>query len=60
MDRNGLPPTPVKSIGVPMPMVDGPEKISGRALYTADFYDHKNDGRRALPRVRPPISMAIK
>ncbi len=40
MDGNGLPPAPIKSIGVPMPMVDGPEKISGRALYTADFYDH--------------------
>ena len=40
MDGNGLPPTPIQSIGVPMPMVDGPEKISGRANYTADFYDH--------------------
>ena len=39
-DGNGLPPTPIQSIGVPMPMVDGPEKISGRANYTADFYDH--------------------
>jgi 4-hydroxybenzoyl-CoA reductase subunit alpha len=28
---------PVKSIGVPMPLVDGPEKVSGKALYTADF-----------------------
>jgi len=32
-------PVPVKSIGVPMPLVDGPEKVSGRALYTADFID---------------------
>lgn len=30
---------PIPSIGVPMPMVDGPEKISGRARYTADFAD---------------------
>ncbi len=39
MDGNG-PATPIRSIGVPMPMVDGPEKISGKAQYTADFYDH--------------------
>lgn len=31
--------TPVKSVGVPMPMVDGPEKISGKALYAADFVE---------------------
>ena len=28
---------PVQSIGVPMPLVDGPEKVSGKANYTADF-----------------------
>lgn len=28
---------PARSIGVPTPLVDGPEKVSGRALYTADF-----------------------
>jgi len=28
---------PVKSIGVAMPLVDGPEKVSGKASYTADF-----------------------
>ena len=39
MDGTG-PVTPIRSIGVRMPMVDGPEKISGRAQYTADFYDH--------------------
>ncbi len=39
MDGNG-PVAPIRSIGVPMPMVDGPEKISGKAQYTADFYDH--------------------
>ncbi len=30
-------PQPVRSIGVHVPMVDGPEKVSGRAKYTADF-----------------------
>ncbi len=39
MDGKG-PGAPIRSIGVPMPMVDGPEKISGKAQYTADFYDH--------------------
>lgn len=38
MDGN-VPPAPIPSIGVPMPMVDGPEKISGKAQYTSDFYD---------------------
>jgi len=28
---------PTKSIGVPQPLVDGPEKVSGKALYSADF-----------------------
>ena len=28
---------PVHSIGVKQPLVDGPEKVSGKALYTADF-----------------------
>jgi 4-hydroxybenzoyl-CoA reductase subunit alpha len=28
---------PVRSVGVPTPMVDGPEKVSGKARYTADF-----------------------
>ena len=36
---DGLPARPVQSIGVRLPMVDGPEKITGRALYTADFSD---------------------
>ena len=31
---------PIASIGVPMPMVDGPEKISGKARYTSDFQSH--------------------
>ena len=28
---------PTKSIGVRTPLVDGPEKVSGKALYSADF-----------------------
>ena len=28
---------PIRTIGVPTPLVDGPEKVSGKALYTADF-----------------------
>ena len=31
--------TPVKSIGVPHPLVDGPEKVSGDAMFSADFTD---------------------
>jgi 4-hydroxybenzoyl-CoA reductase subunit alpha len=31
---------PVRSIGGYVPMVDGPEKVSGRAKYTADFVEH--------------------
>jgi 4-hydroxybenzoyl-CoA reductase subunit alpha len=30
---------PVRSIGGYVPMVDGPEKVSGRAKYTADFIE---------------------
>ena len=29
--------TPARSIGAYVPMVDGPEKVSGRAKYTADI-----------------------
>lgn len=39
MDGNGTPPAPIPSIGEPLPMVDGPEKIAGKAQYTSDFYD---------------------
>ncbi|MHA1107656.1 MAG: 4-hydroxybenzoyl-CoA reductase subunit alpha [Alphaproteobacteria bacterium] len=31
--------TPVKTIGVPRPLVDGPEKVSGDAMFSADFTD---------------------
>ena len=36
---DAAPPRPVHSIGAYVPMVDGPEKVSGRAKYTADFVD---------------------
>ena len=39
MDGNGMPPAPIPSIGERLPMVDGPEKITGKAQYTSDFYD---------------------
>ncbi|MEE2997862.1 MAG: 4-hydroxybenzoyl-CoA reductase subunit alpha [Pseudomonadota bacterium] len=39
MDGDGVPPVPIPSIGQPLPMVDGPEKIAGKAQYTSDFYD---------------------
>ena len=39
MDGNGMPPAPIPSIGERLPMVDGPEKIAGKAQYTSDFYD---------------------
>ena len=29
-------PVPVSNIGTYVPMIDGPEKVSGRAKYTAD------------------------
>ena len=28
---------PVKSIGVPHPLIDGPDKVTGSALYAGDF-----------------------
>ncbi len=28
---------PVRTIGVPTPLIDGPEKVSGKAKYSADF-----------------------
>ena len=32
-------PQAVKSVGEYIPMVDGPEKVTGRAKYTADLLD---------------------
>ncbi|MFP6772653.1 MAG: molybdopterin cofactor-binding domain-containing protein, partial [Alphaproteobacteria bacterium] len=29
--------TPIQTIGVPQPLVDGPEKATGKAMYAADF-----------------------
>ncbi len=30
---------PVRSIGIAMPLVDGPEKVTGKAKYAADFLE---------------------
>ena len=38
---------PVRTIGGYVPMVDGPEKVSGRAKYTADLHRAGNARRRA-------------
>src|SRR5690606_8006771 len=46
---------PVKSIGVPTPLVDGPEKVSGKALFTADFVDRHALVGRIL---RSPVAHA--
>ncbi|MDJ0948589.1 MAG: 4-hydroxybenzoyl-CoA reductase subunit alpha [Alphaproteobacteria bacterium] len=46
---------PVKSIGEYVPMVDGPDKVSGRAKYTADFVD---PGALAGRILRSPYSHA--
>jgi 4-hydroxybenzoyl-CoA reductase subunit alpha len=46
---------PVKSIGVPMPLVDGPEKVSGRAMFSADFIDANEYVGRIL---RSPVAHA--
>ena len=48
-------PAPVRSIGVRMPLVDGPEKVSGKALYTADFIAQEELTGRIL---RSPVAHA--
>ena len=48
-------PAPVRSIGVRMPLVDGPEKVSGKALYTADFIARDELTGRIL---RSPVAHA--
>ena len=48
-------PAPVQSIGVAMPLVDGPEKVSGKALYTADFIGREELTGRIL---RSPVAHA--
>ena len=48
-------PVPVRSIGVRMPLVDGPEKVSGKALYTADFIARDELTGRIL---RSPVAHA--
>ena len=46
---------PVKSIGVAKPLVDGPEKVSGKAMYSADFIP---DGCLVGRIFRSPVSHA--
>ncbi len=46
---------PVKMIGVPMPLVDGPEKVSGKADYTADYIPHDHYVGRIF---RSPVAHA--
>ena len=41
MDGSVPPSGPIRSIGVPTPLVDGPEKVTGKAKFTADFYDQE-------------------
>ena len=52
---DALAPAPVRSIGVRMPLVDGPEKVSGKALYTADFIARDELTGRIL---RSPVAHA--
>ena len=47
--------SPVRSIGVPTPLVDGPEKVTGRALYSADFITGETLVGRIL---RSPVAHA--
>lgn len=42
MSARTAAPRPVRSIGEYVPMVDGPEKVSGAAKYAADFVDHSD------------------
>ncbi len=37
LERGGAAPAPAESIGVRTPLVDGPEKVAGKAMYAADF-----------------------
>ena len=46
---------PVASIGVPTPLIDGPEKVSGRARFSADFADPATLTGRIL---RAPVAHA--
>ena len=47
--------TPVVSIGVRAPLVDGPEKVGGKALYAADFVEQNALVGRIL---RSPVAHA--
>ncbi len=45
--------TPVRSIGVRHPMVDGPEKVTGSARFSADFAESRALTGRILRSTRP-------
>ena len=48
-------PGPARSIGVSVPLVDGPEKVAGRARYAADFVE----GEALVGRIlRAPVAHA--
>ena len=45
----------IQTIGVPQPLVDGPEKTTGKAMFAADF----NDARALVGRIlRAPVAHA--
>lgn len=48
-------PVPAKSIGVRTPLVDGPEKVAGKALYAGDFIPNGHLVGRIL---RSPVAHA--
>ena len=48
-------PRPTATIGMRVPMVDGPDKVSGKAKYTADFY---RPGALAGRILRSPVGHA--
>ena len=57
--RDPAPPT--HSIGLPRPLVDGLDKVSGRALYTADLpfpnaLGHDASSSTVAPMARPASS----
>lgn len=46
---------PVETVGVPRPLIDGPEKVSGEAMFAADFNAHDALTARIL---RSPVAHA--
>ena len=54
MNNMGNPPI-VETIGIPQPLVDGPEKATGKAMFAADFDTTKTLTGRIL---RSPLAHA--